>query len=119
MKYEITALENVILRSLNMNLDAGQQVSIEDPSRRQINEIEDSANASLIRINKLEEHEVDTYEEPQPIQEKSVEETITEIEVDTYDKYYCPKCGHSHYTDSNIGQEHLKELDEEEIKWEK
>jgi len=121
MKYEINALENVILRSLNMNLDAGQRITVEDPSNRQINEIEDSAKASLIRYDKYEEQQVDTYEEPQSIQEDTIEEdnAIVEIEIDTYDKYYCPLCGHSHYTDSNIGQEHLEELNEEDIKWEK
>lgn len=118
MRYEIDALENVIMRTLDMKINSGQQVTIDDPSDRQIDEIERSADATMIRYDTFKEEQVNTYA-AEDTEEKVETSEIVEIEVNTYDQYYCPKCDHSHYTDSKIGQEHLEELDEENIKWEK
>lgn len=125
-KIKVEARENVIIRSERERLEAGNTMIIENPSKRAMDELDTHKNRGNIRYTVLEEKTVKTVEneEVQEIEEKDEEEednveTLydesdnTEISLDD-DRFDCEICGRTHYTDSKIGKEHLKEMLENE-----
>ena len=134
MKVKVEARENIILRSIRKRLESGDSVILEDPSDSTMDILEKQKSRGNIRYTILEEETIITVDEEEAKEEVEEEEDKEEVEeevdednveslyeeetVDEYveenERFDCTICGKTHYTDSNIGKEHLKEMLEDE-----